>query len=319
MTSLAEIAWWCSGTLGQPWRWAYRPLIGVWLVVAALGIAYARALRRPAAEAGGEHAPATRHYAWRFGAGLALLVVSSDWPLGPLGAGYLASVAALRTLLLTFGVAPLLLLGTPPWMLRRLLRAGPPGSRSEPGRLLRFARTVTQPWVAFLGFNAMLVVTQLPPVVDTLKLTQLGSFALDGAWLVASIIMWVPLLRPLPELGGLGDPMRLLYLFGLSIIPTVPASFLTFSRFPLYRLYELAPRVVPSLDAVVDQQIAGLGLKIGGGIILWSVMTVLFFRWAAGEQPDAVPTVSWSQFERDLERYDLRQRREQPPPPTTPS
>ncbi|MBW3604442.1 MAG: cytochrome c oxidase assembly protein [Actinobacteria bacterium] len=314
MNRLAEIAWWCSGTLGQPWRWEYRPLVGVWLLVAGLGLAYVRSLRRHAAEAGGEPAPATRHYARRFGAGLALLIVSSDWPLGPLGAGYLASVAALRTLLLTFGVAPLLLLGTPPWMLRRLLRIG---SRADgrPGAVFTLVRLVTLPWVAFLVFNCMLVVTQLPPVVDTLKVTQLGSFVLDIAWLAASIIMWVPLLRPLPELGGLGDPMRLLYLFGLSILPTVPASFLTFSRFPLYRLYELAPRVVPSLDAVVDQQIAGLGLKIVGGIILWSVMTVLFFRWAAREQPGAVPTVSWSQFERDLERYDLRHRREQPPSP----
>jgi putative membrane protein len=287
--------------------------VGVWLLVALLAGWYVWALRRHAAGTGGAHPPATRHYAWRFGAGLALLVVSSEWPLGPLGAGYLASVAALRTLLLAFGVAPLLLLGTPPWMLRRLLHADP-GARGRPSRVLALARTLTFPWVAFLLFNVVLIVTQLPPVVDTLKVTQLGSFALDLAWLVAAMIMWVPLLRPLPELGGLGDPMRLLYLFGLSILPTVPASFLTFSRFPLYRLYELAPRVVPSLDAVVDQQIAGLALKIVGGIILWSVMTVMFFRWAAREQPDAVPTVSWSQFERDLERYDLRQRREQPPP-----
>lgn len=313
MTQLAEIAWWCSGTLGQPWRWEYRPLVGVWLLVGLLGAGYAWALRRHAAASTDGHTPATRHYAVRFGAGLMLLVVSSDWPLGPLGAGYLASVAALRTLLLTFGVAPLLLLGTPPWMLRQLLRATPDAD-GRPSRVFTVARVVTFPWVAFLLFNAMLVVSQLPAVVDTLKVTQLGSFALDLAWLMASIIMWVPLLRPLPELGGLGDPMRLLYLFGLSILPTVPASFLTFSRFPLYRLYELAPRVVPSLDAVVDQQIAGLGLKIVGGLILWSVMTVLFFRWAAREEPDAVPSVSWSQFERDLERYDLRQRREQPPP-----
>jgi putative membrane protein len=160
----------------------------------------------------------------------------------------------------------------------------------------------------------LLVVTQLPPVVDALKVTQLGSFAVDATWLLASIILWVPLIRPIPELGGLGDPMRLLYLFGLSVLPTVPASFLTFSQFPLYRLYELAPRVFAPLDAVVDQQIAGLTLKIGGGIILWAIMTVLFFRWAAREQPDAVPTVSWSQFERDLERYDLRGNRQRPPP-----
>lgn len=311
---LQTISWWCSGTIGRPWEWSYRPLVGVYLLVAVLGGTYAWALRRHAAASGGEHAPSSRHYAWRFGAGLALLALSSDWPLGPLGAGYLAGVAALRTLIFTFGVAPLLLSGIPPWLLRRLLRIGPDPS-AQPGLPLRAARVVTLPYVAFLQFNVLLVLTQLPVVVDTLKITQAGSFALDMTWLIASIIMWVPVLRPLPELRGLDDPIRMVYLFGLSILPTVPASFLTFSRFPLYELYELAPRVFGPLDAVVDQQIAGLTLKIGGGLVIWSIITVMFFRWANGEQPDKVPTLSWSQFERDLERYDLRQR-ETPPPPS---
>ena len=310
---LQTISWWCSGTIGRAWDWSYRPLVGVYVLIAVLGGTYAWSLRRHAAATGGAHVPSTHHYALRFGAGLALLAVSSDWPLGPLGAGYLASVGALRMLIFTFGVAPLLLSGTPPWLLRRLLRIDPDPAVA-PGRVLRAARATTLPWVAFLQFNLLLVVTQLPVVVDALKVTQAGSFTLDMAWLTASIIMWVPLMRPLPELPGLGDPARLLYLFGLSVLPTVPASFLTFSRFPLYELYELAPRVFSSLDAVVDQQMAGLGLKIIGGLIIWGIMTVLFFRWANGEQPDKVQTVTWSQFERDLDRYDLRQRKTPPPP-----
>jgi putative membrane protein len=311
---LQTISWWCSGTVGRPWVWSYRPLVGVWLLVTVLGGAYAVALRRHAASRGGTHVPSTGHYALRFGAGLAVLALSSEWPLGPLGAGYLASVGVLRMLLFAFGAAPLLLLGMPPWLLRRLLRA--PGDPAQPpGPVLRLAQMATFPWVAFLQFNLVLVVTQLPIVVDALKITQAGSFALDMTWLVSSIIMWVPLLRPLPELGGLGDPMRLVYLFGLSILPTVPASFLTFARFPLYKLYELAPRVFTTLDPVVDQQLAGLGMKIAGGAFTWSVMAVLFFRWAASERPDTVPTVTWTQFERDLDRYDLRQTGEHPPPP----
>jgi putative membrane protein len=306
---LERISWWCSGTIGQPWTWEYQPLVGVWLLVGVLGTSYAVALRRHRHERG-ETAPATKHYATRFTAGLVLLVISSEWPLGPLGAGYLAGAAALRTLLLTFGVAPLLLTGTPPWLLRQLFGVG---RDQRDSRRLRAARLVTLPWVAFLQFNVLLVVTQVPVVVDTLKVTQAGSFALDISWLISSIIMWVPLLRPLPELGGLGDPMRLVYLFGLSILPTVPASFLTFGRFPLYELYELAPRVMASLDPVVDQQIAGLLLKMGGGIIIWTFMTILFFRWAGRERPDAVQTVTWSQFERDLERFELRTSQERPP------
>lgn len=311
--NLGAISWWCSGFVGRPWTWDYQPLIGVWLLVGALGGAYALALRNHARERG-EHAPSTKHYAVRFGAGLALVVASSEWPLGPLGAGYLAGVAALRTLIFTFGVAPLLLTGTPPWLLRRLLRVRSSSDDRPDSRVLRAARAVTMPWVAFLLFNVLLVVTQLPITVDTLKTTQIGSFGIDMVWLAASIVMWVPVLQPLPELGRLAAPMRLLYLFGLSILPTVPASFLTFSRFPLYELYELAPRVIPSLDPVVDQQIAGLTLKIVGGLIIWSFMAVLFFRWAGQERPEEARSVSWSQFERDLERYELRTSGDQQPP-----
>lgn len=313
MSVLQTIGWWCSGTIGKPWTWQYRPLVGVWLLVAVLGGLYTFALHRHARQHGG-YAPLTRLYALRFGAGLLLLVLSSDWPLGPLGAGYLAGVGALRTLLFTFGVAPLLVLGMPPWLLRRMLRIpSEPVPGQPPSRVLRAAQIVTLPWVAFLQFNALLIVTQLPVVVDGLKIYQAGSFALDMTWLASSIVMWVPLLRPLPQLGGLGDPMRLLYLFGLSILPTVPASFLTFSTFPLYELYELSPRVFPALDAVTDQQIAGLTMKIVGGLAIWSVLTVLFFRWSKTEQDDNAPPVSWSRFERELDRYDLRERHPENP------
>lgn len=292
------MSWWCSGFVGRPWTWEYRPLVGVWILVGLLAGAYALALRARAHGREAGLSPTTATYARRFGAGLALLALSSEWPLGPLGAGYLASAAALRFLLMTFGVAPLLLLGTPPWLYRRML--GP--------RRLRLARVVTQPWVAFLQFNFVMVMTQLPPVVDGLKVTQAGSFLLDMAAIASAMIMWVPVLQPIPELPSLRDPIRMVYLFGLSVVPTVPASFLTFASFPLYRIFELSPRVFPALDPVTDQQIAGLGLKIIGGLILWGIIAVLFFRWAAREEPDRPTEVSWPKFERDLERYDLRRR-----------
>ena len=72
-------------------------------------------------------------------------------------------------------------------------------------------------------------------------------------------------------------------------LPTVPASFFTFSRFPIYGLYELAPRVY-GIDAVTDQRVAGLLMKIGGGLILFTVMSVMFFRWHARERDRAPST-----------------------------
>src|SRR3546814_19701838 len=72
------------------------------------------------------------------------------------------------------------------------------------------------------------------------------------------------------------------YLFLSSIIPTVPASFLTWAEQPLYDLYTEAPRLW-GLTAIQDVQAAGAIMKLGGGVILWSVITVIFFRWAAAQ------------------------------------
>ena len=38
------------------------------------------------------------------------------------------------------------------------------------------------------------------------------------------------------------------------------------------------------ISALQDQQIAGLIMKLGMGLLLWAVIAVVFFRWPADEQ-----------------------------------
>jgi putative membrane protein len=97
----------------------------------------------------------------------------------------------------------------------------------------------------------------------------------------------------------------MLYLFLQSIVPTVPASFLTFSTGSLYSSYAALPH--PWIGVVTDQRIAGLIMKIGGGLLLWAVIAVIFFRWNAKEERgDVAAELTWEDFERDLEVWDLR-------------
>ena len=292
-----NVAWWCSGVLGQRWEWTWQPFLGAWLLTALLVAGYALARRRlePPALTDVQRSLRRRRTA-AFLAGVAVLWLASDWPLAPLGAGYLASVAMLRYLLYTLVAAPLLVLGLPPSVVRRALR--PRGVRTV-------LRGVTHPLVALIQSNVVLVVTHLPPVVDTMKTTQLGSFTLDMLWLVSALILWWPVLSPVKELPRLSSPVRMAYLFGQSIVPTVPASFLTFATFPLYELYELAPRVSP-LDPVVDQRLAGLEMKILGGFLLWGVIAGIWFRWAAREEGPQHTPARMRDFERELEAFDLR-------------
>jgi putative membrane protein len=86
--------------------------------------------------------------------------------------------------------------------------------------------------------------------------------------------------------------MQLVYLFLNSILPTIPASFLTFSSVPIYPAYGDASLAF-GLTAVADQTIAGLIMKIGGTVYFWILMAVIWFRWASEEK-------RWDQIEEEL-------------------
>jgi putative membrane protein len=206
--------------------------------------------------------------------GVLLLWLVTDWPIGPLGAGYLVSVHTAKYIVLTMLVAPLAIHGMPRWLLRTLL---------QPRWVGRLARILTRPIIAFLVFNVVMVVTHLPAVVDTLKLSQLGSFGIDMAWLASGLVFWWQVLGPLPELKPMSYPGRIVFLLLNVFVPTVPASFLTFADYPVYAVYELAPRVV-EISAAQDQQLAGLVMKIVGGFIIFGTASVLFFKWYAVEE-----------------------------------
>lgn len=268
--------WWCAA-VDAPWSWVPRPYIGVWILCGALLALYFRSravYRRDHPDAPAD--PKDRRRAVWFVLGTGFLWVASDWPLGALGAGYLSAVHMLQYMLYTLGAAPLLLMGMPEWMLRNLLRHT---------RLDTAYRLVANPVVAALLFNLVLIATHAPVSVDALRSTQVGSFALDMVWLLSGIILWTPVVSPLPERQARSAPAKLVYLFlAAAVVPMIPGGFIAFSPEPLYGTYELAPRIGPS--ALEDQQMAGVIMKVGNLPVIWTVMAVIWFRWYERDQAD---------------------------------
>lgn len=269
--------WWCAAQ-GVPWEWSWRPYPGVWAFVLLLAAGYWLALRRLSRGSASRAAPsgdagAGRDRIGSFAAGLLLLWIALDWPVGALGAGYLASLHMVQFLLIALASPPLLLYGIPPALLRRLV------SRRAVGRMLE---AVTHPVAAFLAFNATVVATHWPAAVDGLMVTQAGSFLLDMAWLAGGSILWWPVVCPVPERPRFGYPFKIGYLILNTVAATAPYAFLTFSELPFYAVYELAPPV-GGISARTDQRLAGILMKLGGGAVLWTAIGVLFFRWYASE------------------------------------
>jgi putative membrane protein len=171
--------------------------------------------------------------------------------------------------------------------------------------VLGVVRFVTRPLIALVTFNAVIVVTHWPVLVNAAVTSEPTHLGLHVVLVGAALMMWWPVVDPLPEFARLQPPGKMLYLFLQSIVPTVPASFLTFADSPLYAAYVEAPRLW-GLSPVTDQMIAGLIMKIVGGLLLWFAIAFLFFKWYASEQSTEPNTVAWDDFERELEVWDLR-------------
>ncbi len=232
--------------------------------------------------------PTTRRQIFLFLAGWLLLWVGLDWPIGALAAGYLLSVKTVQYLLIGYIAPGLMLLGMPRWLLRRMIR---------PHWAFRVAKILTRPLIPLAIANTVLVVSHTPAVINGLGGSQLGVFAMDATLVVSGLVFWWPALGRVPELNPISYPGRIGYLALNLLLPTVPASFFTFSQYPIYTLYELAPRV-GSISAVSDQQLAGLVMKVAGGLLILGVMSVMFLRWYSAEEREqeriVVPPTSGS-------------------------
>ncbi len=265
------ISWWCTA-LARPWSWEWIPYPGIWAAAILPMVFYGLALRR-------HQGAVDRKKLAQFITGMLVFWIASDWPLGTLGAGYLASAHMTQFLMYTLVASPLILLGTPEWMARRVARK------------LRLERVVV--WlgqslvVAAVIYNSVLLTTHAPGTVELLRNSQLGSFFMDVLWILAGLILWLPVVSPLPEGRARSTWGKMAYLFvTTSVVAVIPASFLTFTRVPIYGIYELAPRIGP-LTAIEDQQLAGIIMKIATIPIVWSTIAVLWFRWSARETQTA--------------------------------
>ena len=276
---------------------AWAPHPQVWLLVGALAAGYALAIKRlgPRLAPTGS-AVVTRTQIATFSGGLLAMWVASDWPIHDLAEHYFYWVHMVQHTVYAIIAAPLLLMGTPAWLARWLLK---------PRWLLRSVRYLSRLIPATILFNLVVIVTHIPVVVDATLHNGLLHFGVHALILLSSLIVWMPVLSPLPEVPRLQPLARMVFLFLQSIVPTVPASFLTFGDHPLYKFYETVPRLW-GMSALDDMRFAGLIMKILWGFSLWITITIIFFRWYNAEQTGSPAR----RVSRDLDRelMELQQR-----------
>ena len=254
----------------DPWRFRWHP--EVWVLVAFLTGAYVYMVKviGPKAVPAGT-SPVSRANVVAFVAAMGMLWVASDYPVHDIGEEYLYSVHMLQHMMLSYFLPPLALLATPTWLMRVLI---------GDGGLYRAVRWLCKPVVAGVAFNVIAMVTHIPLLVNESVENGPLHYSLHFLVVMFSLLMWMPVVGPIPEFH-IGPLAKCIYLFLQSVVPTVPAAWLTFAEGSVYDVYDTTPRLW--LDVTADQQLAGAIMKTGGGIFLWTIVVYIFFkRFASG-------------------------------------
>ena len=250
----------------EPWR--FQAPIEVWLLVAFLVASYlyvVRVLGPKAVEPG--QPVVTGRQKLAFVAGVAVLWLSSDWPMHDIAEEYLYSVHMFQHMSLTYFMPPLVVLATPEWLARTLVGEG---------RAYRFVRFMAHPVRAAFFFNVAVMVSHVPGVVNASVSNGTLHYGVHVFLVTSSILMWLPVCGPFREFHI--SPMgKMIYLFMNSVVATVPAGWLTFAEGVVYKHYDIPWRVW-NLSVTDDQQIAGAIMKIGGAAFLWSIIIVMFVQ-----------------------------------------
>jgi putative membrane protein len=214
-----------------------------------------------------------RQAAFYSGIAVALLALAS--PLDTIGDEYLFTAHMLQHLLLILGVAPLLLAGTPGWLLREVLRVS---------HLSGFVRWAHHPLVAFFGFNLIFALAHIPAFYELALASEPLHAAEHLVFIATAMLMWMPVLSPVPDISAAYPPLgQVLYLFSQTVPASLVGGLLSLSGTASYATYAVAPRIT-ALTALEDQQLGGLIMWVGAGIYFLLATGVVFFAWASREE-----------------------------------
>ncbi len=256
---------------GFSWtRWSIHPsvLIGDAALLAAYFIAVGPLRRRLGA------GPRDPWQTTAFVAAIGIMFVALDGPIHDLSDYYLFSGHMVQHMLLMMVMPPLLLLGLPAWLLRKaLLRRG-----VEP-----VARVLTHPATAFVAYNAVFVGWHFPAAYNYALEHHAVHIVEHLLFMATAVMMWWPVIDPLPELSRLGSMMRMLYIFAFGLPMSIVAAIFSFADAPLLSWYATAPRIF-GLGAVEDQTLGGVIMWVPGMLIYWTAVTIIFLRYSSREE-----------------------------------
>jgi putative membrane protein len=247
-------------------RWLLDPvLIGGLLTLALIYFLLTGPLRGRLAPG----QPFPRRKAALFYSAVVLLYLTEGSPLHDLSEMYSFSAHMFQHMLLSYLVPTLMLRGTPDWLVRPLLL--------HP-RVKPIAKVLTHPAVAFSVFSLFFSLWHLPVIYEGALQNPTLHHIEHVLFLFTALMLWWPLLSPLPELPKLSHAGALVYLFLLPIAQLPVFAAVTFADHAIYPTYAHAAHIMFG-DARADQTFGGALMKVGGLITFGLPFIITFFEW----------------------------------------
>ncbi|WP_432776682.1 cytochrome c oxidase assembly factor CtaG [Brevibacillus gelatini] len=262
------------------------------LLTALIGLAYF-SLTGPLRRTFPEAKPVTLTQKLSFSIGLLLFYFGMGSPLNVAG-HFLFSAHMLQQSILYLMMPLLLLAGTPSWLIRSLFyRKG----------LKRLLRVASHPITAILLFNALFSFYHMPVMLDMAMNNLAMHNLIHLVLLVTAILMWLPVIAPIPEIHRLSELQKLAYIFANGVLITPACALIIFSETALYSTYVNGPSMLcaPFFSAPIDksmfavplvpledQRLGGIIMKLLQELTYGSVLAYVFAAWYRKEknQPD---------------------------------
>jgi putative membrane protein len=242
--------------------WPFDPSVDVGLVALAAGhawLARGRGLRLSSS--------------LYFVLGLLCIWLALETPIDTLSDRYLDSVHMLQHVLIGVVAPPLLLLGL---------------NREMAGELVRLpgVRAITEPIPAQLLSATVMIGWHLPAFYDATLYSEPLHVAEHLTFIAGGLLFWWPVIDATAAHSRwrLSPLAKLVYLLIGTFPQDAVALALQFSRTPFYEFYTRVPRIVPALDPVTDQTVAGAVLMLFGKSSYFIGAVVVFLRWFSAEQ-----------------------------------
>lgn len=207
--------------------------------------------------------------------------------------------------------APLLILGLPRWFFEAVI------ARYRENRFLqRLAKILFNPLVGLLFFNGLFSFYHIPAVFDYLMPRLILHDLYQVSMLIAAFLMWWQMLAPLPQTTKLSHLRRIGFVFASGFLILPACALIIFASTAVYNVYTdpmiwaqtmtycfpagmdipyglfTGPESFSPLTPRLDQQLAGVLMKVLQEVSYGATIGVAFRQWVRREKQSDGPSIS---------------------------